>query len=347
MKRLYSFLFFAFTLHLAQAQVVDTVLFENFQEVDDPSVNWPLFPVGDDTTWVNSDADGLTPFDGSDYSYQWFTSDFFYNATDSVTGITNYCIVSLSYMQNSATGNRNWLILPPIHVTDDSYTLHWKSAPFQLPRYMDGYSVLVSTNGNDIYATTNPFTNLLFRAASMESITGDGENTDLSNYTFTPGYIHADSIRDTAYTVLWAPGDSTLLRGLLEPHSVSLGAYAGSTIYIAFLHDSDDDYYLALDDFLVTRTQTSGVSQIEQDLRLRTYPNPAEDYLNVLYRLPAAARVSLRVSEMSGRVVWEKTNLQQAGEQSQDVPVAQLPAGQYSLTLNVGGELLSRVFSKR
>jgi hypothetical protein len=181
----------------------------------------------------------------------------------------------------------------------------------------------------------------------MEGVTGDGQSIDISNFTFTPGYFHADSLRDTSYAVLWAPGDSTLMHGLLEPHSVSLSAYAGQTVYIAFLHDSDDDYYLALDDFLVTRTLTSGASELERDFRLRSYPNPAEDYFNVLYRLPAPARVLLQVMDMNGRVMWEKSADQQAGEQSLDVPVVSLAAGQYTFTLRAGDAVLSRIFSKK
>lgn len=346
MKRLYASLLFALLFNALHAQIVDTVLFENFQAEEDPVPNWPLFPSGNDTTWVNCDADGLTPFDGDPVSYQWFSSEFFYNALDSVSGITNYCIASLSYMEGFEPGNRNWLIMPPIEVTDNSYTLHWKSAPFQLPRYIDGYSVLVSTDGNDLFDGSNPFTDQLFRAASMEAITGEGESIDISNFDFTEGYLHADSLRDQEYLVLWAPGDSTLMRGLLEPHSVSLAAYAGQTIYIAFLHDSDDDYYLALDDFLVTRAQASGVSDLEASLRFRTYPNPVATNLNVMYRLASSGPVTLRLSDLNGRTVWEQSRQQAAGEQMIDLPMTKLPAGAYTVTLATRDGMVSRVVTK-
>lgn len=329
------------------AQVVDTVLFEDFQGDVDPTEDWLLFPLGNDTTWVNLDEDGLVPFDGEDYSYRWFATEFFVDATDSVTGITNYCIASLSYMQDFLPGNRNWIITPPIQVTDDSYTLHWKSAPFQLPRYMDGYSVWLSTNGNDLFGASNPFTNLLFRAASMEAITGEGESIDLSNFAFTPGYIHADSLRDEEYFRLWEPGDSTLCRGYLEPHSVSLAAYTGQTVYIAFLHDSDDDYYLAMDDFLITRTPASGVSWLEQDLRLRTFPNPADRYLNVLFRLQESTRVTLQVHNINGQLVWQQSGNMASGEQMLDIQLAHWPAGAYTLSLQTPQGTLSRPFVKK
>lgn len=350
MKRLYASLFFALTFSLLHAQFVDTVFFENFQGIDDPVPNWPLFPSGDDLTWVNNDADGLEPFTFDDVDRQWFSSEFFYDATDSVTGETNYVVASLSYMANFAVGNRNWLIMPPIQVIDDSYTLHWSSAPFQLPRYMDGYSVWASVDGNDLYGFSNPFTDLVFRAASMDAVVGEGESIDISNFTFTPGYFHADSLQDTTYVEPWTPGDTTLMHAYLEPHSVSLAAYAGETLYIAFLHDSDDDYYLALDDFLVTRNVASGAQdQAALDLRFRTYPNPVVDKLNVLYRLSAPARASLRLSDMGGRLLWEANSAgtQPAGEQSFNVPTARLAPGAYTITLTVGDAAVSRVFVKK
>lgn len=350
MKRLYASLFFALTLGLLNAQIVDTVFFENFQGDEDPVPNWPLFPSGNDTTWVNNDADGLDPFSFDDVERQWFSSEFFFDAVDSITGETNYVVASLSYMANFLPGNRNWLIMPPINVTDDSYTLHWKSAPFQLPRYMDGYSVWASTDGNDLYGFSNPFTDLLFQAASMDAVVGEGESIDISNFTFTPGYFHADSLRDTTYVEIWAPGDSTLMRGYLEPHSLSLADYAGETLYVAFLHDSDDDYYLALDDFLVTRNLSSGAQdQAALDLRFRTYPNPAIDKLNALYRLSAPAKVSFRMTDMSGRMLWEANSntTQPAGEHSLNVPVARLASGTYTLTLTAGEAVVSRVFAKQ
>jgi hypothetical protein len=346
MKRLFTILLAAFFAANLSAQIVDTVLFENFQAEVIPE--FPIFPFGDDTTWINVDEDGLNPFDNNEDRRRWYDSAFFHFAEDSITGETNYCAASLSYMEGFAPGNRNWLITPPIQVTDENYTFHWKSAPFQLPRYMDGYLVLVSTTSNDLYAGV--FTDTIFQAASMESSVGDGQSIAVEDFVFTRGYIHADSLRDQDYVVLWEPGDSTLMRGLLEPHSVSLAAYAGQQVYIAFLHNADDDYFLAIDDVLAVRTQTSSVNDlIIKDLRFVTYPNPASEWLNVMYRLPAAASVSLRVADMGGRTVSEafvNTTLP-AGEQQHNLSVRNLAPGAYSLVLQVDGQSLTKLFVKK
>lgn len=329
----------------AQSQVVDTILFENFQEDHFP--DWATYPAGDDQTWVNFDEDGLEPYDFNDEHRAWYWSDFFYNAEDTITGEINYCAASLSYMDGFLHGNRNWLITPPIHISNDQFTLHWKSAPFQLPRYMDGYLVLAAEGSNDIFS--DAFRDTLFQAASMEDIVGDGSSVLLENYTFTPGYIHADSLRNDEYVDYWAPGDSSLLHGILEPHSVSLAQYAGKDIYLAFLHNSDDDYYFAIDDILVQKSNSSGVHNLNNtDFRFVTYPNPVATQLNVLYRLATQATVSLVVYDIQGKMILEiPAKAQQEGEHQVNLNLSRLTQGSYTLSLKIGEQVLSKIFVKK
>lgn len=334
----------AFFATIASAQVVDTILFENFQT--DKFGDWGTVPLGDDLTWVSFDEDGLPPYDGDDNHRAWYFSQFFYNAEDTITGEVNYCAATLSYLEGFAVGNRNWLITPPIEVTNSNYTLHWKSAPFQLPRYMDGYVVMAAVGSNDLFS--NVFTDTLFQAASMDAITGSGNSINLSNFSFTPGYIHADSLRNDDYVDLYAPGDSTLLRGILEPHSVSLSQYAGQTIYLAFLHNADDDYFLAVDDVLVTRTQTSGTGDLSaEDFRFVTYPNPVVNYLNVMYRLSESADVIISVRDVAGKtVIQQPAAKQQAGEQQTNLDLTRLPSGTYTVSLQIGNTVLTKKLNK-
>lgn len=345
MKQLFTFLFIALITTSASAQVADTLLFENFQA--DKFPEWGTVPLGDDINWVTFDEDGLTPYDNNDAHRAWYRSVFFYNPTDSITGETNYCAASLSYMQGFAVGNRNWLITPPIHVTDENVTLHWKSAPFQLPRYLDGYLVLGGVGSNDLF--NGAFQDTLFNAASMTEITGNSQSILISDFAFTPGYIHADGLTNEDYFDLWAPDDSTLLHAILEPHSVSLAQYAGQTVYFAFLHNSDDDYLLAIDDVLITSTQTSNANDLKiQDFRFVTYPNPVDNQLNVLYRLPEPATVSIRIVDMNGRNVLTSNTLQQlAGEQQTNLNLGKLASGSYSLVLQVGDQVMTKLFLKK
>ena len=325
---------------------VDTVLHQDFEVM--PVEEWGFIPFGDDTDWVNVDADGLNPSTNLEEEKRWFFSEFFYDAVDTIAMDTNYCMASLSWMEGYAAGNRNWLITPPITVDDASYMLYWSSAPFQMPRYMDGYSVRISTNGNDMLAPMNPFTDIVFTAAQMESITGDGESIDPSNFIFSSGYIHADTVSNWDYMAIWAEGDSTLCHGLLQPHSVSLANYVGETIYIAFVHDSDDDYYLALDDVLVTKGNPVGAQEALKNLRFEYYPNPVRHKMNINYNLDNSAVVNMYVTDLNGRIVRRLMNnvQQSSGLQSNYLNVQDLPSGNYNLVIDVNGAVRSELFNK-
>ncbi len=322
----------------AQAQL-DTILHQDFQAVD-IYVDWTPFPVGDDTTWTHLDQDGIAPSNGAEEEFAWFSSNEFWPDT---SASTNFVAASGSWLANSVPGNRNWLFTPPMVISSANATLHWKSASIQMPRYLDGYQVLVSTTGNN----PEDFVDTLFTAASMTAILGTGNETVVDSFEFSPGYIHANGLLDTTYFDYYA--DSTLLHGILEPHSVSLAAYAGKTIYIAWLHDSDDDYYLSIDDVLVvdgTIIKTEGPATA--DLRFVTYPNPADDLLNVLYRLDNQAVVQIQVVDVEGRAVLSSIlQTQAAGEHSGQLNLSRLAVGNYLLLLKVDDRVVSGKFMKR
>jgi len=249
------------------------------------------------------------------------------DALDSITGQTNFVAVSLSYLNGFLPGNRNWLILPPTEITDDSYMLSWKSAPSQLPRYMDGYTVLVSTTDNFLTS----FTDTLFTAASMETIVGDDQSTDFSNFTFTPGYLHADGATLTDY---FREG-ATLHSGLLEPHTVDLSKYEGQKIYIGYLHNSDDDDRLALDDILITKAlSTSTIELGSLDLCLEIFPNPTSDRMTVNYELQKAGSISFDVLDSTGSILKSiSIDNQSVGSHITNIELQNLASGSYQLRL--------------
>ena len=342
MKNIYFLFLFIFSTINIQAQI-DTILFEDFQlDILSPM---DTMSTGADTSWVNFDQDGLPTAFGTNESQKWFHGEFFINALDPNTGITNYIATSLSFLSGFLPGNRNWLILPPIEVMDDSYLLHWKSAPAQLPRYMDGYSVVVSTGGND--PLNNDFTDTLFRAASMDQITGISASTDYSNFTFTPGYLHADGGTLLEYIDVDPAGETN--RGLLEPHSIDLLDYEGQTIYIAFLHDADDDERIGLDDILITRSEGVNTNDLAlQQLRMETYPNPVDEKMNLTFRLKNKNQVSYQIQNTKGQIIVNR-NLGEleTGPQKVQFYLSQLPAGIYFLNLQVGDISATQSFVKK
>lgn len=340
MKKLYySTLFLLAGLGLAAQD--DILLSENFQS--DPTAGWATYPSGDDQVWMILDEDGQ-PANGNDPVEQnWYWGELYFTHD---TSETQYGLHSLSWMADPSVQNMNWLVTPPLEIVDDQAVLHWSSAPYQLPRYMDGYKVLVSTSTNEPVS----FTDTVFIAAEMTAILGAGGATiDLDSFEFSDGYFHGNMLTDTAYFEVSA--DSTICDGYMEPHSVSLADYAGQTIYIAFLHDSFDDNILSLDDIMVTGNLEASATNARtaENYRFVTYPNPAVRQLNVLYRLPEAAEVSLQIVDMQGRTVQAvlSGSDQAAGEYQYPVRVGDLHPGNYLTVLTVNGNQVVKPFVKQ
>ena len=263
------------------------------------------------------------PFDYDAAHRAWHQRPFF---NEPLTDSVNVCLASMSFLEKFAPGNRNWFITPPIHVSGPNYTLHWKSASAQLPAFLDGYTVLASIGSNDVAA--HAFQDSLFRAAAMDTAAADLNSPDFSAFTFSPGYVHAQS-----HTSPWP--DEILLQGQLEPHSVSLAPYDGQTIYLAFFHNSDDDFMLALDDILIVNgSSTSTNNPTIDDIRFVSYPNPVENWLNLLFRLRSSDRISVQLRDLNGKLLLQTPTQQLSpGEQQIRLDLSQLPTGAYNITL--------------
>lgn len=330
---------------------MDTLLFENFQT--DPSDAMAVFPdpPDTDTMWVNFDFDQMPA--ANNFPSEWFW-DIDWASPDSIPPQdSNFVFVSRSWLVNYDTSSSNWLITPAIEVVDDQATFHWKSAPFQGPRYMDGYSVVVMDNQSFFDAN---YVDVKFRAAENIGWIGDSGSTDPDSFLFSPGYVHANNYMDSLYFI--APGlDSlgqpagTFNLGVLEPHSISLAEYAGQTIFIAIHHDSSDDNLLEVDDLLVLGTDPASVptrTPDPLDLRFVTYPNPVDNYLNVLYRLKEPAMTHLRILNQEGKTVRQLPETQSpSGEYNHQLDLRDLPAGVYNVVLNVNGHNYSKTVVRR
>lgn len=351
-RKLYNLMLAAMAvLPFALNGQMDTLLFEGFQG------NWEERYIefyddvvyGNDSTWINIDADGA-PNAQNDFQ-NWYI-DLAFESPDSIPAAdSNFVAASVSWMADPNAQNLNWMILPPVRVVDGQATLHWKSAPFQGPRYLDGYTVLLSATEVDPFFGT--YTDTLFRAAQMLTPLPDGAsdiNDDalqVDSFLWSPGYIHADRFTLTEYYT-W-DSISNAFDPLLEPHSVSLAAYAGQTVYIAFLHDSFDDNILSIDDILVMGNLVSPAEEPEGlDIRLVAYPNPVDNFLNVLFRLDAPANVRAGLFDLNGRQALSMASHGRlGGEQSLRIDLRRLPAGAYNLVLDIEGQQFMRKVVKR
>lgn len=304
----------------------DTLLQITFEHPEDSVMLH--FSTGKDTSWVNWDGDGQGTKCGKDTIVPggWYIEG---DLGDFAFPPKNYAYTSCSWL-NPGFPNNNWLITPPIFISDPNYTLSWRSLAFQGPQFMDGYQVLVSKSLN--LPDTAYFKDTLFTAAQMlgnESI----YTLDLHDYQFSKGYIHGDQYQNTDYFYLdLSLGPVGLFHGRLEPHAVSLQAYTGDTIYVAFLHDSQNDYLLQIDDIVVSNT-VSSTRPIDALIHFAIQPNPVGDVASIswefTYPMPD---IRLQICNDIGQIISE-TSCQHTGHANYRVDTSGLQPGIYFCTL--------------
>lgn len=324
MKKLFT-LFTLLVLGFGSASAQnDTLLYENFND-STVELTWATINNGNDTVYVSLDADGLNDANGRPINWFWTPNAF---AGDDTTG----CIFSSSWFDVIGVC-ANYFITPPVQINGNSGQLSWRSAPRQTPRYVDGYKVLVSTTDN----LETSFTDTLFVAG--EFISGSSTNGfNYAAYSFTPGFIHGS---DSTYIEF--PGatttDSANAIGLLRPFSVSLSQYAGQTIYIAWLHDSEDDNLIAVDDILVTGQATQGIAESELLRNAVLFPNPATTSTTLRFSGAKAGNATLRVYALDGSLKMF-TNVNLSGfTQEIGIPTADLAAGNYIVVAESNGAM--------
>lgn len=359
-------LFTVFICAFSLSGQTDTLLWEDFQDSISNSLEFPDPDSVGTNNWINYDMDFKADANGRPQNW-YITTDLVYLTTDTTLHPldTNYVLGSSSWLQGFENGNRNWFISPPIQIVDDQAMLYWKAAPRQGPRYLDGYSVRVSTtenfpgdyDENNLNNIFGEFTDLLFHASQMipplpngaNDVNDDAFQADSFVYEPTNGYIHASGFTNQEY--MWADTAGTLYIGLLEPQSASLAAYEGQTIYIAFLHDSDDDNLITIDDILVTGTDPIVSTNAPQQtfITFFTYPNPVDNYLIVNYQLLETVRnIQLDILDMNGRQVQSFSGLNSnPGNHTQRINLTNLPSGSYQVVFTTDKQQLSRTIIRR
>lgn len=345
------FLFMLFTCaaFLSNAQN-DTLLHQDFQLELFEGIDFALFPDSPDTDsmWVNWDEDGIT--DANTRPGNWYqTLEFYQSTLDTILAAdSNFVGGSSSWLQNFDTTSSNWLITPLLYIGDDQATLHWRSAPRQGPRYMDGYAVKILTGNSDPNSAGTTVTTV-FRAAEMVDFAAgtNGQSLDPADFIMGPGYVHANNWTDTAY-ILVADVGETSNSGILEPHSVSLADWAGEWVHIAFHHDSSDDNYMELDDILLLGNIISSTAQVKNDIRFVTFPNPVNNFLNVLFRTQEPAAISLELFNQNGQQVAVRPIAgNMAGEFNEKFDLRNLPAGAYSVVLTIDGQRFAKTVVRK
>ena len=294
----------------------DTLLFEDFQ-ADTLDYIYEMPPNGDDTTWLNFDGDGLGD-QSSLSSRDWVQTNGF------ATADTFNIVLASSSWTTPIGPTANYLILPPLQIVDNNAMLHWKSASFQTPLYLDGYCIVVSSEGN----SEVEFTDTLVTYAEYVSVLNNPlPDSSFSNFQFSEGFVAGIDGEYLEYA-----GDSIRFLGVLKPNSVSLAQFAGQRIYIAFVHTSTDDNLLSIDDILVTGTTPNAIYSPVADFNTSVTPNPASESTNLNLNLPYATTLKLHVLDINAReVMLIQKPLLNKGRHSIQIPVSGLAKGVYTI----------------
>lgn len=283
----------------------DTLINERFET--DPTPFMLPTPSGDDEDWVNYDVDqgpGLCVKDGLTPKGWYWEGDLSY-ADPGLTDNDAFTSCSFLNLPPNQSHNRNWLILSPVSIPDSSFWLCWRSLAFQGPMFVDGYKVLVSKDSN--IPLDGGFKDTLFAAAQMLDFIDLG-SLSVDDYIYSEGYIQANSYTDTNYYFTgYTETGEPFYRGRLEPHGVPLKQYAGQTIYIAFLHDSDDDNLIQVDDIIVSNSHPTAVQTPDNVLFFDVLPNPVRNaaYLSWKMKTPEGGRVI--VTDQAGKRMMQQT----------------------------------------
>lgn len=309
----------------------DTLFFQNFESAVDPGLQMLTFPSGNDEEWVNYDADGadglcVSSPDGPPSGWFW-EGDF---STREPNG--NYAFTSCSWLDRPVR-TMNWLITPHIFIPDNEQVLFWRSLSLQGPAYHDGYKVLLSTGANT--PASGDFTDTLFQQAEMiayENIS----SLNPADFLFSSGNIQAKTYTDTAYFFLDTFVDNNqqlpFLHGRLEPHNVSLQKYAGKWVYIAFLHDSRDDYMVQVDDIAILNRRVATANTPDFIRQFEVFPNPSGGDTRVYWSVVNTVPNRFFIANSLGQVIWTYIpDSPHAGAQQLLLPP--LPTGTYRCVL--------------
>ena len=355
MKKAYillSILSFGFLASKAQ----DTLLLNDFQQP-----HWQVYdtlnsPPGNptSTTWYLFNASPIVNAAPTYRPSRWYlsypvsTTDRYptgWSDTSSTSVITpdSNTVIAASTWSGLGDGAgalaANYLISPSVKLgTHD--TLFWKSAPFQTPRYVDRYSVLISTTNNDFAS----FTDTVFRAGEMIGTPpggSTGTDTVFADFTFScyNGNISAANYfvhgKDSTYMDPTGTTAPVSHRGRLRPFSFPLDAYANQTIFVSFLSDSHDDNGITIDDIMIRGNKSvQGINEYSNEIGLSIYPNPAKESAQLNYSVSSETSVVVNVYDITGKLILsENKGTVSQGHHTSVINTSVLAKGFYTVSV--------------
>ncbi len=365
MKKIYTLLLASFLLVNITAKAQNILLFNDFQQphyFHSDTLNSPSSTTSD-STWYFYNSSPVTHCTGSTIPYRpnhWFLSYPISKTDRYATGLldtTNYTTFTTAPDSNTVLAASSWTncldvpaameanycITPNVRIGSHD-TLFWKSAPFQTPRYLDRYDVLLSHTNNDV----SSFTDTLFRAAEMVGIPpGGGTDTVFADFTFSPQgpniWVHGLNGMDMDNAGTTAPVSH---RGRLHSFSVPLDAYINQNIFIAFLSNSHDDNGISIDDIMIRGTVDAGIKEVSNSISLAVFPNPANESAQLNFILSSETSVLISLFDIAGKLVYsENKGTMAQGRHFDNMNIASLAKGYYTINVqtNAGNSVVKLI----
>lgn len=294
-------------------------------------------------------------------NYIWYNDDLWKDwhiipYTDSIDTIVGIDTVTYDTISNFGVRSFSWfktparaqtvLLTPAVFLKDNSGVLSWRSMPLQGPRHQDGYKVFILPGGNNDLETT-PFLTLEYDFAMKELDVSNSSPlktiTSLVELQENFGFVPFDGTDHIEYTLPDTNGegniDSTRQQPFMQEFQLSLSAYSGVSVQIAFVHDSYDNNGIVLDDILIMGTGVMSASEIVQNW-LNVYPNPTTNKLFIEHAENWDTS-KVEIFDFKGSLVLT-TEL----NNNSSVDVSMLEAGQYFLKLHVADGVYTQSFIK-
>lgn len=187
-----------------------------------------------------------------------------------------------------------------------------------------------------------------------------GTSLDVKNYLITPAFVpqsgsslsfYCMSFNGTQYpddlsVLLSTAGNAqtdftvtlmprvTITESELTEYNYDLSAYAGQTVYVAFVHEGNDMFGLMLDE--VTVTGNVGIQ--ENDANVNIYPNPATTVLNV----EANGYNTVEIVNLLGQVVYSAN-----ATSNMQINVSSLNSGAYFVRMIGANGTTTQKFIKK
>ena len=138
-------------------------------------------------------------------------------------------------------------------------------------------------------------------------------------------------VNGASYT--WKVSNGSLIASANNVASILWGTQKEGTITL--IQNSVD----GCSDSSQTTIHIGAVSVEEASIedRLKVYPNPADDFLNVVYEHQGSEEVKMEVLEINGRLIWTSDIRDGGGKYEHQIDLRTYPAGTYMFRL-IGAE---------